>query len=108
MREKNIKKSHNFKRGRLRKKLLSALDLPVDADGDALKITMVADTDLLVENHKGVVRYTESLVRLYSEHGILRIVGQGLQLSEFAAERAYIRGSVYGWCLESKCERDFT
>jgi len=102
MKLKKQKQSHDSKRKRLRKRFLQALDLPLDADGDVLKITMVADTDLLIENHRGVVRYTETLIRLHSDHGIIRIEGNDLQLSEFAMERAYIRGSVYGWCLEAK------
>lgn len=96
------KRAQAPKQHRIRKKILQILDLPVDADGDVLKITMVADTDLLIENHKGVIRYTETFVRFHSDHGIIRVEGSDLQLSEFAAERAYIRGSVHGWCLESK------
>ena len=99
-------KAKKTKHRELRRRFLEALDLPMDADGDVLKITMVAETDLLIENHRGVIRYTESLIRLHSDHGILRVDGEGLQLSEFASERAYIRGSVFGWYLESKIGRD--
>jgi len=80
----------------------------IDADGTVLKITMVADRDLLVENHKGVIRYTDQLIRLHSDHGVVRIEGEGLQLSEFAMERAYIRGSVFGWQIEEKGFRDLS
>lgn len=85
---------------KMHRNLLRFLDLPSDSDGTVLKITMVADTDLLIENHCGVIRYTESLIRLNSEHGIIRIEGKDLQLSEFAAERAYIQGKVFGWHFE--------
>ena len=100
------KQTNQPKRDRIYKRFLQALDLPVDADGTVLKITMVADTDLLIENHKGVIRYTENFIRFHSDHGIIRVEGQQLQLSEFAAERAYVRGVVHGWFLESKCDRD--
>lgn len=88
------------KHHKLKRKLLNALDLPADADGSAIRITMVANTDLLVENHAGVLRYTDRLVRLYSPHGILRIEGKALQLSEFGPERVYIRGEIAGWQYE--------
>ena len=88
------------KHQKLRKGLLRALDLPADADGSVIRVTMIGNTDLLVENHAGVIRYNDDLVRLQSEYGVLRIEGRGLQLSEFGQERAYIRGAVFGWRYE--------
>jgi len=101
-------KQRETKKHNIKQRLFQFLDFPADADGTVLKITMVADRDLLVENHKGVIRYTDQLIRLHSDHGVVRIEGEGLQLSEFAMERAYIRGSVFGWQIEEKGFRDLS
>ncbi len=51
---------------------------------------------MLVENHKGVLQYDKSNVRLLTHEGILHITGENLELLELAAGRAYVRGRLAG------------
>ena len=90
------------KRKRWKRAVLSALDLPLEADGETLKITMVGTGDLLVENHRGVLECGLERIRLMSTVGIIRIEGTMLTLSEFGTERAYIRGLIGGWRFEDR------
>lgn len=88
------------RRKNLKKAVFRVLDLPEEADGNTIKVTMVGRNDLLVENHKGVLQYAVELVRLLSSDGVLRVEGAQLMLSEFGMGRAYIRGEIAGWRFE--------
>ena len=90
--------------GKRRKKwkrvVLEALDLPQEADGETVKVTMIGRSDLLVENHRGILEYALEYVRLLSGDGGIRGEGRELMLSEFGAGRAYVRGNISGWSFE--------
>ena len=84
----------------LMRRMLRALDLPEEADAGVLKVTMLGKSDLLIENHRGILQYQGELVRLMTPEGVVRITGKGLILSEFGGERVYIRGMLTGWGYE--------
>ena len=84
------------KKSKWQRALLSVLDLPVETEPTVPKLTMVGRSDLLVENHKGVLQYTPDSIRLMTHEGVLNISGQELELLELAAGRAYVRGKIAG------------
>ena len=90
--------------GKRRKKwkrvVLETLDLPLEADDETVKVTMIGRSDLLVENHRGILEYALEYVRLLSVDGVIRVEGRELMLSEFGAGRAYVRGNISGWSFE--------
>ncbi|MEL7602048.1 MAG: YabP/YqfC family sporulation protein [Bacillota bacterium] len=85
-----------WKPSRWKRALLGALDLPVETEPTVPKLTMVGRGDLLVENHKGVLQYDKSNVRLLTHEGVLHITGENLELLELAVGRAYVRGRLAG------------
>ena len=84
------------------RRLLRALDLPEEADGNVPKLTMLGHADLLIENHRGILQYSDELVRLMTTEGVIRVNGEGLELTEFGKERVFLRGKVYGWGFEER------
>ena len=74
--------------------------MPQEADGETVKVTMIGRSDLLVENHRGILEYALEYVRLLSGDGVIRVEGRELMLSEFGAGRAYVRGNISGWSFE--------
>ena len=91
----------NETRSRFRR-VLRALDLPEEVDLNVPKFTMLGNTDLLVENHRGILQYNEGLIRLVTADGVVRITGTGLELTEFGSERVLVRGALNGWCFEGR------
>ncbi len=87
-------------RKKLKKRVYRALDLPEESDRSVLKLTMVGRSDLLVENHTGVITCTERLLRLNSCAGVVAIVGEGLMMAEFSEDRAFIRGTFTSLAFE--------
>ncbi len=84
------------------RRILRALDLPEESDARVPKFTMLGSSDLLVENHSGILQYSEELVRLMTPEGVVRIHGESLELTEFGGERVYLRGRILGWAYEER------
>ena len=65
------------------------------------KICIIADSFASIENYKGVFECTESLIRLRTAYGIVRIEGENLSLGELRSERAVINGRVKSVAFEN-------
>ena len=78
-------------------KMVSALKLPPEVDLKLPKLTMYGRGEILLENHRGVLCYTDEELRFLTEYGIVTIRGADLELLEFSMERASIRGRIDGW-----------
>lgn len=81
---------------KIKRILLKAFDLPQETEQTVPKLTMLGQTDLLVENHAGVLQYEHTLIRLLTHEGVLNIKGEALQLMELAKFRAYVQGNIAG------------
>jgi len=90
------------KKRKLRGKMLSVLDLPQETDGIVPKVTLVGDSDLLIENHAGVLKCHPELIRLYTRQGTLSISGDNMELLELGKERVYIRGNICGVAFDGE------
>ena len=89
-------------KGTAMRRFLRAIDLPEEVDGHVPKLTMLGGSDLMVENHTGILQYGADLVRLMTEEVVIRIVGKSLELTEFGTERVYLRGTISGWMFEEQ------
>lgn len=56
------------------------LDLPRDIIMDLPKITITGDSEILIENHKGIVVFGEKVVRINSRIGSISIHGEGFEI----------------------------
>lgn len=82
---------------KLLNRLVAALSLPPEIDLSTPKLVMYGREELLLENHKGVLSYTECEARFLTAYGTVTILGKDLELFEFSAERASLRGRIDGW-----------
>jgi sporulation protein YqfC len=74
--------------------LAGLLDIPQDIVLDLPRITMLGNKQLLVENHKGIIEYTPSLVRIKLNQGELVVIGMDLMLENLQVEQILIEGTV--------------
>lgn len=74
--------------------LANLFDIPQDVALDLPRITMLGNTQLLVENHKGIVEYTPERVRLKLTLGELEIGGTAMTLSNLRAEQMLVEGTI--------------
>ena len=75
-------------------RLAGILEIPEDIVLDLPRITMLGNKQLLVENHKGIIEYTPSLVRIKLTQGELRVTGKNLVLGNFQIEQILVEGTV--------------
>ena len=79
---------------KIKKNIADALELPQDIVLDLPKITMVGNLQLCVENHKGIIEYTNNQIRIYTKLGILRVLGKNLLLKNIVLEEIVIVGEI--------------
>lgn len=84
---------HRRQKGILRS-LAKRLDIPQDIILDLPRITMLGNKQVLIENHKGIIEYTTSLVRIKMSEGELIIHGTQLLLGNLQAEQILVEGTV--------------
>lgn len=85
-----MKKSQEVK-----KSLAEILELPKDIILDIPKITMIGNLQIYIENHKGIIEYSNSLIRINTKNGILRIIGKNLLLKNIVIEEIVIVGEIH-------------
>ena len=69
-------------------------DIPDDITMNVTRITMVGRHHLLIENHKGVIEYTNALLRIHVDEGELCISGTRLLLSVIEPEQVEVQGTI--------------
>lgn len=70
------------------------LDLPVEAGIELPRITMLGRSDLLLENHDGVLKYTSVCIRAATCEGTFTVNGAKLVILQSAQRRLVIRGEI--------------
>ena len=71
-----------------------ALEWICDLSGKTARITSIGNRQLLVENHCGIRRYSESSILLATRCGCVEVTGSALSLCEVRRDALVIRGSI--------------
>ncbi|WP_258360267.1 sporulation protein YqfC [Moorella sulfitireducens] len=79
---------------RLEKAVTEYLELPADAVLDLPRLTLVGNSRLVVENHRGISEYRPDLVRLKLSTGELAIKGTGILLREIRPDAIALEGTI--------------
>ncbi|MDB5052265.1 MAG: sporulation protein YqfC [Bacilli bacterium] len=84
--------------GRFRKKLnqwtAQVIDLPPDVMLDIPRMTMVGNIRLYIENHRGIVHFSEDRLKLALSNGFLELNGKELVVRAISAEEILIEGLI--------------
>ena len=73
---------------------LPALEWVEDAAGRCARATVVGGRSLLVENHTGILSFTEACVRLDTVRGPLCVSGSRLSLCDVRPGALIVRGDI--------------
>ena len=71
-----------------------ALEWAEDAAGRCARITALGSRSLLVENHTGLLAFSDVIVRLDSCEGALCVYGDGLALEDARPGALIVRGNI--------------
>lgn len=72
-----------------------ALDWLCDLSGKTARITSLGNRSMLVENHRGLLEFTDERIRLSTDCGEVEVVGSGLSLGDVRRDALIIRGSIH-------------
>ena len=79
-------------REEIREKMLSAMDLPKDVVQHASVLTVLGRNELCVENYRGIIEYTDSLIRIQTRTGQIRIQGKQLKIQYYTNDEMKVTG----------------
>lgn len=74
--------------------LTSNMDLPPDITMDLPRITMVGQIHIYIENHKGLLVFTDKELRLLLDNGQLLIKGNSFILKTMLPEEILLEGKI--------------
>ncbi len=71
------------------------LDLPLDVVKNLPLITQTGNEKLIIENYRGIIEYTEEIIRLNTRICVIKIWGRDLYLKEVTTEILIIKGTIF-------------
>lgn len=80
----------------LRQRVASVFELPGDVLMDVARVTLVGDVELMIENHRGLVEYTQTKVVLNVPKGQLAVSGDELEIATITPDQVIVLGRVRG------------
>lgn len=87
---------------KVRQMLANTADLPKDVMLDLPRITMIGQLHIYIENHRGLVTFTEEEIRLALTQGQLSIKGTQFVIKAILPEEILVEGSIHSVAFISK------
>ena len=85
--------------GNILDKVAVAIDLPGEAVPGSPLIEIAGHRRVLIENHRGVIKYGERDICLRVSYGIVKVHGCGLHLIRMTRHQVIIAGQIDGISL---------
>ncbi len=78
----------------MRDKMTNALKISEEILSNVPVINFIGKKELIIENYKGIVLYSEEKIKINTNIGIVAIIGENLTLSKVMTEKIYITGLI--------------
>ena len=79
---------------RVRNWMANKMDLPQDVMMDLPRITMIGQIHVYVENHRGLLSFTDKELRLLLKQGQLLIKGKGFVIKTILPDEILLQGKI--------------
>ena len=76
--------------------IADTMRMPKDVVMDLPRVSVCGDREIYIENHKGLVEYTDSDIRIKMRGGIMRVSGVSLRIIVIEYDRIVINGVFKG------------
>jgi sporulation protein YqfC len=95
MKRKQVKNSKIYAKTQAVKARISEYaELPYDVLLNVPKITITGDIQVAVENHQGIIEYTQNRIRINTIIGVVAIDGEEMNIKNILAEEIIVLGSI--------------
>lgn len=74
--------------------LTKQTDLPADVLMDLPRVTLVGQVHIYIENHRGLLAFTDKEVRILLKHGQLLIKGDSFVIKTIFPEELLLEGTI--------------
>ena len=74
--------------------LAESFSMPKDVMMDLPRVSICGDREIYIENHKGLLEYSDTIIRIKMNDGIINISGTGLRIIVMEQERMIINGDL--------------
>ncbi len=78
----------------VKEKVAKMLEIPNEVVSDRPRITTVGKREVFVENYKGILEFSNEIVRINSNYGIITITGKNMKIREITSEDMIICGNI--------------
>ena len=82
-------------REHIREKLAAAASMPKDVVLGASLITVLGTSEVCIENYRGILEYTENLIRVQTKERMIKLTGKHLQIEYYTNDEMKITGSIH-------------
>ncbi|WP_026692855.1 sporulation protein YqfC [Peribacillus kribbensis] len=79
---------------KLRQLMMKTMDLPQDVIMDLPRITMIGQLHIYIENHRGLLTFTDDELRLMLKQGQLLIKGSSFSIKAILPEEILLEGKI--------------
>ena len=83
-----------MKKNIVKSKITESLELPREIVMNVPVVRITGASEVFVENHKGIIEYTNESLRLNTSSGIIRIAGRNFCIKEISQEDIIISGEI--------------
>jgi sporulation protein YqfC len=78
----------------LKQRITEVLELPKEIVLNVPKLTMVGNSDIIIENYRGVMEYDGTRIRISTGIGVIRLTGERLVIKEITSEEILVCGEI--------------
>ncbi|MGI6148247.1 MAG: sporulation protein [Firmicutes bacterium] len=80
----------------LKKQFAQLMDLPPEAVINSALIKIVGNLEISISNHRGLVEYTTTAIRVASPQGVIAVSGAGLVIHYLSSDEIKVGGRITG------------
>lgn len=84
----------------LQANVVDILEMPPDVMLDLPKLVMIGQQELLLENHRGIIEYSLTRVRVQTSVGQITITGEELLLKNLKPDEMLVKGKISAVTIE--------
>lgn len=81
-------------KNRLKNRIADVSGLPKDVILGVPLVTIIGQNEICIENYRGILEYTDKLIRIQTKLGRIHIIGRALQVEHYNNDEMKIVGHV--------------
>ena len=78
----------------LKTRITDASGMPKDVVLGVPIVTIIGQDEVCVENYRGILEYTDKLIRVQTKLGKIHVLGRGLQIEYYTNDEMKIMGHI--------------